>query len=84
MMKKYIAPSTKFVRIVPTTMMAVSGWTPTDDKNNNGFGVVEEDKNNSYKDEDFGSKRNDFNLWDLAVKLSPDSFKNVATSKHYF
>lgn len=64
MMKKYIAPSTKFVRIATTTLMAVSGWTPTGDKNNNGFGVVEEDKNNSYNDEDFGSKRNDFNMWD--------------------
>lgn len=62
MMKKYIAPSIKCVRIAPTTLMAVSGWTPTGDKNNDGFGVVEED--DSYNDEDFGSKRNDVEIWD--------------------
>lgn len=64
MRKIYVAPTTHCVRIETTTLMAVSGWTPTNDKNNNGFGVVEEDKNNSYNDEDFGSKRNDFNIWD--------------------
>lgn len=40
--------------------MAVSGWTTSDE--NNGFDVVEED--DSYKDEDFGSKRNDVEIWD--------------------
>ncbi|WP_337568357.1 hypothetical protein [Hallella sp.] len=59
-MKKYIAPSIKCVRIAPTTLMAVSGWTTSDE--NNGFDVVEED--DSYKDEDFGSKRNDVEIWD--------------------
>lgn len=53
MKKKYIAPSIEIINMEPTTIMEVSGWTPSGDKNNDGFSIVEEDKNNQYKDDEF-------------------------------
>lgn len=52
MKKKYIAPSIEIINMEPTSIMEVSGWTPTGDKNH-GFGVTEEDKDNPYKDDEF-------------------------------
>ncbi len=51
MKKTYISPAITVAEIeVKEEMLAVSGWTPDDNKNN-GFGIVEED--DSYLDEDF-------------------------------
>lgn len=52
MKKKYIAPSIEIINMEPTSIMEVSGWTPTEDKND-GFGVTEEDKDNPFKDDEF-------------------------------
>lgn len=53
MKKKYIAPSIEIINMEPTSIMEVSGWTPSGDKKNDGFGVTEEDKDNPFKDEEF-------------------------------
>lgn len=53
MKKKYIAPSIEIINMEPTSIMKVSGWTPSGDTKNNGFGIVEEDENNQYKDDEF-------------------------------
>lgn len=53
MKKKYIAPSIEIINMEPTSIMEVSGWTPSGDKKNDGFGIVEEDENNQYKDDEF-------------------------------
>lgn len=52
MKKKYIAPSIEIINMEPTSIMEVSGWTTTGDKNN-GSGVTEEDKDNPFKDDEF-------------------------------
>lgn len=52
MKKKYIAPSIEIINMEPTSIMEVSGWTPTGNKND-GFGIVEEDKDHQYKDDEF-------------------------------
>ncbi len=53
MKKKYIAPSIEIINMEPTSIMEVSGWTPSGDKKNDGFGIVEEDKDHQYKDDEF-------------------------------
>ena len=53
MKKKYIAPSIEIINMEPTSIMEVSGWTPSGDTKNNGFGIVEEDKDHQYKDDEF-------------------------------
>lgn len=53
MKKKYIAPSIEIINMEPTSIMEVSGWTPSGDTKNDGFGIVEEDKKNPYKDDEF-------------------------------
>lgn len=53
MKKKYIAPSIEIINMEPTSIMEVSGWTPSGDKKNNGFGIVEENKDNAFKDDEF-------------------------------
>lgn len=52
MKKKYIAPSIEIINMEPTSIMEVSGWTPTGNKND-GVGVTEEDKDNPFKDDEF-------------------------------
>lgn len=52
MKKKYIAPSIEIINLEPTCMMQVSRWTPTGDKND-GFGVIEEDNDHPFKDDEF-------------------------------
>lgn len=52
MKKKYIAPSIEIINFEPTSMMTVSRWTPSGDKNYS-FGVTEEDKDNPFKDDEF-------------------------------
>lgn len=52
MKKKYIAPSIEIINMEPTSIMKVSGWTPSG-KKNEGFGIVEEDENNQYNDDEF-------------------------------
>lgn len=52
MKKKYIAPSIEIINFEPTSMMTVSRWTPSGDKNDS-FGVTEEDKDNPFKDDEF-------------------------------
>lgn len=53
MKKKYIAPSIEIIKMEPTSIMEVSGWTSSGDKKNDGFGVTEEDKDNPFKDDEF-------------------------------
>lgn len=53
MKKKYIAPSIEIINMEPTSIMEVSGWTPSGDTKNDGFGIVEEDKDHQYKDDEF-------------------------------
>ena len=53
MKKKYIAPSIEIINMEPTSIMEVSGWTPSGDTKNDGFGIVEEDKYHQYKDDEF-------------------------------
>lgn len=53
MKKKYIAPSIEIINMEPTSIMEVSGWTPSGDTKNDGFGIVEEDEKNPYKDDEF-------------------------------
>lgn len=52
MKKKYIAPSIEIINMEPTSIMEVSGWTPTGNKND-GSSVTEEDKDNPFKDDEF-------------------------------
>lgn len=52
MKNKYIAPSIEIINMEPTSIMEVSGWTPSGNKND-GFGIVEEDKDHQYKDDEF-------------------------------
>lgn len=49
--KEYIAPAISVIEVEPATMIATS-WTPTD-KEEDGFGVFEEDEENSYDDDSF-------------------------------
>lgn len=49
--KEYIAPAISVIEVEPATMIATS-WTPTG-KEEDGFGVFEEDKENSYDDNSF-------------------------------
>ncbi len=49
--KEYIAPAISVIEVGPATMIA-SSWTPTG-KEEDGFGVLEEDKENSYDDDSF-------------------------------
>lgn len=68
---KYIVPTINVVNVESATLMAAvsggandSGWTPNGDKNQ-GFGIVEEDPNNSKDDDSFGAKGNNSgSLWD--------------------
>ena len=53
MKKKYIAPSIEIINFEPTCIMKVSGWTPSGDKKNDGFGVIEEDGDHPFKDDEF-------------------------------
>lgn len=53
MKKKYIAPSIEIINMEPTSIMEVSGWTPSGDKDKDGFGVTEEDKDHPFKDDEF-------------------------------
>lgn len=53
MKKKYIAPSIEIINMEPTCIMEVSGWTPSGDKKNDGFGIVEEDKDKPFNDDEF-------------------------------
>lgn len=53
MKKKYIAPSIEIINLEPTCIMEVSGWTPSGDTKNDGFGVTEEDKDHPFKDDEF-------------------------------
>lgn len=52
MKKKYIAPSIEIINMEPTSIMEVSGWTPSG-KKNEGFGIVEENKDTPYNDDEF-------------------------------
>ena len=47
--KEYIAPAISVIEMEPSTMIATS-WTPTG-KEEDGFGVFEEDEENSYDDD---------------------------------
>lgn len=49
--KEYIAPAISVIEVEPATMIATS-WTPTC-KEEDGFGVFEEDEENSYDDDSF-------------------------------
>ena len=56
MKKKYITPAINIIEIQPISMLAASpnsGWTPSGDKDKDGFGVTEEDKDNPFKDDEF-------------------------------
>lgn len=44
MKKKYIAPSIEIINMEPTSIMEVSGWTPSGDKDKDGFGVTRRTK----------------------------------------
>ncbi len=51
--KEYISPAISVIEAAPATMIATSmKWTPTG-KEEDGFGVFEEDEENSYDDDSF-------------------------------
>ncbi len=52
MKKTYISPAITVIGVESSELMTVSGWSPDGNKEN-GFGVVEEDDENIYKDDDF-------------------------------
>lgn len=53
MKKTYISPAITVIGVESSELMtAVSGWTYDGDKEH-GFGVVEEDNENTYDDDDF-------------------------------
>lgn len=53
MKKTYISPAITVIGVESSELMtAVSGWTYDGDKEH-GFGVVEEDDENTYGDDDF-------------------------------
>ena len=52
MKKTYISPAITVIGVESSELMTVSGWTP-DGKPANGFGIVEEDNENTYDDNDF-------------------------------
>ena len=52
MKKTYISPAITVIGVDSSDLMSVSGWTHDGDKED-GFGVVEEDNENIYKDDDF-------------------------------
>ena len=52
MKKTYISPAITVIGVDSSDLMSVSGWTP-DGKKEHGFGVVEEDNENIYDDNDF-------------------------------
>ena len=52
MKKTYISPAITVIGVDSSDLMSVSGWTPDGNKEH-GFGVVEEDNENIYKDDDF-------------------------------
>ncbi|WP_297242926.1 hypothetical protein [uncultured Prevotella sp.] len=64
---KYIVPTINVVNVESATLMAAvsSGWTPNGDKENSGFGIVEEDPSAPKGDDSFGAKDNNSgSLWD--------------------
>lgn len=52
MKKTYISPAITVIGVDSSDLMSVSGWTYDGDKEH-GFGVVEEDDENTYGDDDF-------------------------------
>lgn len=52
MKKTYISPAITVIGVESSELMTVSGWTPNG-KTEDGFGVVEEDDENPYGDDDF-------------------------------
>lgn len=52
MKKTYISPAITVIGVESSELMTVSGWTHDGDKEH-GFGVVEEDDENTYGDNDF-------------------------------
>lgn len=52
MKKTYISPAITVIGVDSSDLMSVSGWTYDGDKEH-GFGVVEEDDENIYNDDDF-------------------------------
>lgn len=51
--KEYISPAISVIEVEPATMIATSmKWTPTG-KEEDGFGVFEEDENKPYDDDSF-------------------------------
>ncbi len=52
MKKTYISPAITVIGVESSDLMSVSGWTYDGDKEH-GFGVVEEDDENIYNDDDF-------------------------------
>ena len=49
---KYIEPEMDIIEFGNEDVCTLSGWTPDGNKNN-GFGIVEEDKDHPYTDGDF-------------------------------
>lgn len=52
MKKTYISPAITVIGVDSSDLMSVSGWTYDGDKEH-GFGIVEEDDENIYNDDDF-------------------------------
>lgn len=52
MKKTYISPAITVIGVESSELMSVSGWT-YDGNKDHGFGVVEEDDENKYDDNDF-------------------------------
>lgn len=52
MKKTYISPAITVIGVESSELMTVSGWTH-DGVKDHGFGVVEEDDENIYNDDDF-------------------------------
>lgn len=52
MKKTYISPAITVIGVDSSNLMSVSGWTHDGDKED-GFGVVKEDDENMYDDNDF-------------------------------
>lgn len=52
MKKTYISPAITVIDVESSDLMSVSGWT-YDGNKEHGFGVVEEDDENIYNDDDF-------------------------------
>lgn len=52
MKKTYISPAITVIGVESSELMSVSGWTH-DGVKDHGFGIVEEDDENTYGDNDF-------------------------------